>query len=430
MFLETPKVAAADTPLTGANSKTCKPITADFRKQLKCCDEETEMIIQAMPVSSNTDDHSMANGSAAVLPGIAGILEGFGLLDYQADTPPVLAENAKAQPDLPAAVRALPQNQAGSVSEPMHKGVAEQFARMLSDNPRDMLPPEVQQQIRSAVQEYQGSLESTNNHQKADFIPPDKDTVTPEKLSALLLSLKEVRQGGLKPQAPPEPAAVAWLAGGDEHAMQMLQMPKEDVHQTLPSEPLPKEAKDLPDLQPAEFSMVTGTQGPARPMAVGDPIQTEKPAGTDFVKDNVIRIVDKVATQAADGKYEFDVTLKPEFLGKVSIRLMMENGSIRMQIRTHDLSVKGLFTDQLSGLKSLLKDKGIAVTNIDIEYQSGMSGGYEAYRQNSSHSGAQHSRKHNSSRFDADELAAIGLYGARAAETVQYIGGSSVEYLA
>ena len=45
-----------------------------------------------------------------------------------------------------------------------------------------------------------------------------------------------------------------------------------------------------------------------------------------YEKDNVMRIVEKLHTEVSGGKYDFDVELKPDFLGKVNIKLTMENG--------------------------------------------------------------------------------------------------------
>ena len=92
--------------------------------------------------------------------------------------------------------------------------------------------------------------------------------------------------------------------------------------------------------------------------------------GSRYTKENVLRIVDRVSTQAKDGRYDFDVELKPDFLGKVSIKLTMEDGNIRMQIRTDDASVRGMLSDQTSSLQSALREKGITLASVDVTYES------------------------------------------------------------
>ena len=142
----------------------------------------------------------------------------------------------------------------------------------------------------------------------------------------------------------------------------------------------------------------------------------------------MIRIGDTVSTQAREGKYEFEMALKPDFLGKVSIKLIMEDGGIRMQIRTQDMGVKSLFTDQMSGLQSLLRDKGFSVTSIDVTYQSTMAGGHDPYSQ--SREGESRSGTYKSGRLAADTAAGAVLYETLGEEEYGYMGVSSVEYLA
>ena len=51
--------------------------------------------------------------------------------------------------------------------------------------------------------------------------------------------------------------------------------------------------------------------------------------------------------------------LKPEYLGKLSIKLMMDNDGIKAHIKASDASVKGLIMDQLPALQEALKEKGL-----------------------------------------------------------------------
>jgi len=140
-----------------------------------------------------------------------------------------------------------------------------------------------------------------------------------------------------------------------------------------------------------------------------------------YTKENVLRIVDKVSTHSADGKYDFDVELKPDFLGKVRIKLTMEDGHIRMQIKTDDMSVKGMLSEQTSALQSALKEKGITLTNVDVTYESETTRdfGQQPHEQNgSSRQGLYYAQTETIGFEPAEEL-----YG-------YYTGSSSVEFLA
>lgn len=433
VFAETPNVAAANNAPVPGGLRKLKPVTTEFKQQLELsCEEMTALMAQIIG-SGNTNDNSMAIDSAGQKAGIAGILEGFGLLDYQTDTLPAQIQSTpQNQPaDMPfVQAQELPEAQVKTTEAIKHTSVSEQFAWMLNQK-LDTLPPDVQQHIKGEFQKYLGSLESTNKDQLLSAAPegmakPINAQEVQDKLAALLLQLKSVPQqaqtvsdgkistvmdGGAYAEATQEPKPTAM----PEVKTVAVSENKQAAEPVIPAATQPQAAQD------------SGRVETSAPKIVTDDMPK-----TDFVKDNVIRIVDKVSASVTEGRHEFDVVLKPDFLGKVSIRLTMENGSIRMHIRTEDMGAKGLFTDHMSGLQSLMKDKGLPVASIDVTYQSEMTagGGYEAYRQNSGHSGAHNSGAQSGGAYAPEAASGAGLYDAMASPAEHYLGGSSVEYLA
>jgi hypothetical protein len=79
-------------------------------------------------------------------------------------------------------------------------------------------------------------------------------------------------------------------------------------------------------------------------------------------------------------------------------------------------------------MQAMLKDKGIAVTNIDITYQSQMQTGddRQAYRQNGN-GGKRQTGRHNTA---IEQLAGTGVFETMTEITGYTHAGSSVEYLA
>lgn len=171
-------------------------------------------------------------------------------------------------------------------------------------------------------------------------------------------------------------------------------------------------------VQPAE----SRTAAPADTVPAKAP-EAKAAEAPQYTKENVLRIVDKVSTRFADGKYDFDVELKPDFLGKLSIRLSMEDGSIRMQIKTDDASVKSMLSSQTSSLQDALKEKGITLSNVDITYESqtSLSGERQPFEQNNG------GGRHNGAYFAQAEAA--GLEPKTEMYSL-YFGNSSVEFLA
>ncbi len=475
VFAETPNVAAPTPPCCGSGLKQTKvkPISAEFKQQLKnCLENEYAAIAQALFGSCSTDDNSMVVNSTAQT-GIAGILEGFGLLDYQTDAlfvpehdvPSALPK--EAQGHTVAADMAAVLSKWMQVNEkPTGSGMSEQFAWMLSNKQFNTLPPDTQQQILSIVKEYLGSLESTNSDKTVNAAAcqttlPNTDSA--QDLLKLLLHIKTVQN--------PAPNAETLSADSSDSKPIVLQRPVEENAQTAGKAAVFKDSpgsvqdaadktakpqaqiKDVgtsntaqqsedgnPKAASAAVSLQAGVDGTAAASSsvqkadastatakesAAPQLSSEQP---DFVRDNVVRIVDKISTQFEGGRHEFDVELKPEYLGKLNIKLVMENGNIRMAIKSGDLAVKGMICDQAPALQNLLRDKGITVTSIDISYQSNESladGGYEAHRQNGRQSGG-----NKGSGSSLEWLTGTGLYDAMSGAADYYLYGSSFEYLA
>lgn len=473
VFIETPNVAAPNMPLGsgGLKSVKIKPVSAEFKHLLKCClENEYAAVLQALFGVCSTSDNSIVINSTVQKAGIAGILEGFGLLDYQTDT--LLPTEHNVQPALPKAAQeqTVAADMANLLLEwmqaekkPMESGMSEQFARMLSNNKFNTLPSDLQQQVLSKVKEYLGSLESTNNEMAANkaaesITPPDTDgTVdfiklllqpkmqkpaqkaeiplpadnTEQKVLAFENAVSETSKMADKAAVNKDYPAAAQNAA-EEPDMPQVQVKVSGMSGTVhksENADSKETALNTADMQASAAGTETAVnevpkaQAPATAAETKAEPETKQP---DFVRDNVVRIVDKINTHFESGRHEFDVELKPEFLGKLSIKLTMENGNIRMTIKAGDSAVKGMMCEQAPALQNLLRDKGITVTSIDISYQgeASMDGGYQAYRQNGRQSNADKGGRRQISDW-------LSLYdGAADTADYYYLRGSSVEYLA
>ena len=451
VLTDTPNAASApaNAAENGIKSARAKPNITAFKKQLKDYVEhdETANTVQAAGCSINNNDNSSVNDTMAQHGKTVGILEGFGLLDYLKGFLIEPAENTMPFAQRIQHTDAVMQEKADAIFAALNEtGSSEQFAWMLSKDEPGKLPPDVQQQIISLAKEYLGSLESTNNAGSADKIEHDG-------LISLLLRLKTEHKPAHELNVPTEERAElehSTVFQTKEEAVQIAS-DKGTVIQTSDMGTKSSAARQTAEVESKPHSGVeTATEffnvqvndsakfnvqvnDSAKEMQ-NDSLAVKSEAAdtsleTDFVKDNVIRIVDKISTQKDNGRYEFDVALKPEFLGKLNIRLTLENGSLRMQIKAQDAGVKGLMCEQMPALQALLKDKGLSVTHIDVTYQNDTpsGSGYEAYRhQNNGQDGS----KQHRARHLPEWLQGAGLYDAMATTAEYYLGGSSVEYLA
>jgi len=129
-------------------------------------------------------------------------------------------------------------------------------------------------------------------------------------------------------------------------------------------------AEDAAEFQSAGAAGVLDAAPAAEGTAASAALETNAAEEPQYARENILRIVDSVSTKSAEGRHEFEIGLKPEFLGKVRIRLTMENGSIHMQIHTDDPDVKQMLSDHSSSLMGELKEKGITLSGMDVSYQS------------------------------------------------------------
>ncbi len=128
--------------------------------------------------------------------------------------------------------------------------------------------------------------------------------------------------------------------------------------QSAPHKRAPAEA-DAPraDFHPMEMrahSIVRGENAA--------PAQSEKVTAT---KQNLF---DTMVKQMSADKSSVEIELKPDFLGKVSIRLSLDENGVQARIRADDPTVKSMINGQINQLIEALNDKGVRINTVDVVY--------------------------------------------------------------
>lgn len=425
--MEMPGYAATDTKgiqtvggLKGGKN-AAQVISSDFKKKLESCTAMAGPVtVQATSVP--VKDFSMATMDAAQqLPqGIVGILEGFGLLDYQTDT------NAAAAETVQTTTGDARTSDAANVQ---HAQVSDQFARMLTNEQPGGLPQDAPQQANADAGKYSGSLESTNSQaQSAEAVlPTDGDgaaQLLKTKLSSDAVAQAIPAQQDDAQQGVVQPVQSKTSSDGHQAAVSDASAETAPPEKPERTQAAAVETPQTPVVGAGAEASATTSKTPHADAA--QEMAEPQKATSDFVKDNVIRIVDKASASVHEGRYEFDVDLKPDFLGKVSIKLTMEGGEIRMHVRTDDPTVKGMFSDQTSSLQNALKEKGIVISNVDVSYQEPMTAGREPFGQSSGGGGQ---NREGQTGWSSDRYSGGDVF-----ETITPVSelrvGSSVEYLA
>ena len=302
---------------------------------------------------------------------IVGILEGFELLDYQkADGENALAMMLKqavqeVRPKLEQQIMKIlqagsdvPQALTGNAGSAENKGVSlvEQFAGMLENSQLKELDQPVRQMIAKIVGELISSFESTNNF-KLVLQTKQHGDIDPEDMGGVMLKAKTI--------VKPARAQDAQAKQPETDAGQSAKTQKTQGAFTQKGNPKEKTeafhlVQDAPKAGP-----VRQAEGPKTAGAAEDPLMP-KPV----VKQNVARIVKTMTAELAEGKSEFEIQMKPEVLGKLNIRLTMENGEVKMLIKTEELGVKAMLFDQLPAMQEELRQKGITVTSAEVVYEN------------------------------------------------------------
>jgi flagellar hook-length control protein FliK len=85
------------------------------------------------------------------------------------------------------------------------------------------------------------------------------------------------------------------------------------------------------------------------------------------------QIVDKARFLSGKQNSEILISLKPEFLGKMSVRTALMGNEIVASISTESTQVRNLLESQLPALRNSLSEQGVQVSRIEIVHDAGLS---------------------------------------------------------
>ncbi|HWR19954.1 MAG TPA: flagellar hook-length control protein FliK [Clostridia bacterium] len=385
------------------------------------------MLAAATQITISEETQQIQVSDPAV--GIASILEGFGLLNAEGNltieasellkAAYAAAESANVQPEAEQA--GMPKVQP-DVTEVQHNTTVE--AESLFVPAQDEAGrTEILSELAPLVNEYLKSLENAHSQTTAqNVLVEDTSTegtaqtapmeATPFKaISEAFLSLIAAVNNALSEKNAAMQAPVVLSQAGEP--VKLMQSTEETLPQgtfTLGDIGATKGFEPLPDVAP-----------------------TAQAVPTDTAK-TVMDLVDNVSIQAKSGATEFEVTLKPEHLGNLSIKLTQDADGLKAQIKAADPTVKSLLENELSSLQTMLKEKGVEVHKIDITYEANALA--FDIRQGQRQSGSAQESKHRTQVLSVSRAGAYSVAEApRAAPGVMdearlALQGSSVEFSA
>lgn len=116
------------------------------------------------------------------------------------------------------------------------------------------------------------------------------------------------------------------------------------------------------------------------------PVETAKPAlpvaqAAQLVKDMGELVVKQLSFQKGEGFSEARITLMPEHLGQVTIKLTMVNGQLTAQFVAETMAGRELLDSQLYQLRASLQNQGIQVEKLEVSQHSSTSAFFQDQRE-------------------------------------------------
>ena len=90
-----------------------------------------------------------------------------------------------------------------------------------------------------------------------------------------------------------------------------------------------------------------------------DPASAGSAAGPDDSREMIIRLAEKISMLTDGKRSEMEILIKPEELGRIILKVALENGALSVKITTQSQLVKNLLESNQRNLESLLAQEGL-----------------------------------------------------------------------
>lgn len=125
--------------------------------------------------------------------------------------------------------------------------------------------------------------------------------------------------------------------------------------------------------QSESFSSITGLEktmfGTEKPTVVSPSSTPQAAAQKVDVQDMIEQIIKKAEMISKDSNSEMKIQLKPEFMGKMIIKIAVEDGLVTAKFITESQHVKQVLEANLNSLKQNLESQGLKVDRTEVNVQ-------------------------------------------------------------
>lgn len=360
------------------------------------------------PPEKTTQKDSKCDSSAAdgQENGIAGILEGIGLLGLTDQQ-----ESPAGETEAIATEGAGPAPQEGEIWNISARMPEKDMVRIFSAN-LDAQAVQAQEAGQAAC-----PLENISNSAQAA-------QKTNKEADRLAVAFEEAMARAAEDRQPTEDGSVAKLSVGVQSVAETEAPPVGKGQTETDADALPEQGQDQTDAVSPHKSVAphgAAFDGAIRSASPETPAVAQEgdasPVAQQQMQENLSDIAESIRIRSGADVQEFEVTLRPENLGKLQISLVRDDTGISAALKTGDRAVRQMLQPQMEELQRLLKDKGVPITKLEVVNEqsasaNGWSGQQNAGWQQNAYARASGQRKDSTGQNAGANTAAIGLYGA------------------
>ena len=104
----------------------------------------------------------------------------------------------------------------------------------------------------------------------------------------------------------------------------------------------------------------------------------DSPVKTENLFDEM---VSRFETMQNENRSAMTIQLKPEFLGNVTLEIVMDAAGLSLRINAQNSDVRNMINGQINSLVETLQNKGIAVTEVEVAYTGVNNGAFKDSRE-------------------------------------------------
>jgi flagellar hook-length control protein FliK len=131
--------------------------------------------------------------------------------------------------------------------------------------------------------------------------------------------------------------------------------------------------------------------------------------GAQLEQKVVDQVADTVSVKLSEGTQEFEMTLNPEELGKVQIKLVFENGKAQVFMTCSDSEVQKALAANIQAVKQIIESNTGQEATVVVQTDSDKMGNYEDQRngENNHHESNSEENNGNAGGSEAETLSFI-----------------------